>query len=225
MARCSTFGSCSWWLVIQPCLLLRQEPHEQGQCPLGHISLDGHAAGEPCLLDQLARPEQEAAGPANDLALEQLVDQLPAAQATALRLTILEGLSLRAAAEQLQISAIVRSVPDSLSLPCRRRERCEPHEKAVPSLSIGGHDPLVAAGTTINRLYRIQVAQVAGDQGVERLQDLLWACAPSQQESWVIREKPMATGSADGPALGTTPFRQEPLDPALVGPGSDQPGE
>ena len=26
--------------------------HEQGQCPLGHISLDGHADGEPCLLDQ-----------------------------------------------------------------------------------------------------------------------------------------------------------------------------
>ena len=80
--------------------------HEQGQCPLGHISLDGHAAGEPCLLDQLAAPEQEAAGPADDLALEQLVDQLPAAQATALRLTVLEGLSLRQAAEQLQISAM-----------------------------------------------------------------------------------------------------------------------
>ena len=80
--------------------------HEQGQCPLGHISLDGHAEGEPCLLDQLASPEQEAASPADDLALEQLVDQLPAAQATALRLTILEGLSLRAAAEQLQISAM-----------------------------------------------------------------------------------------------------------------------
>jgi len=80
--------------------------HEQGQCPLGHISLDGHATGEPCLLDQLASPEQEAAGPADDLALEQLVDQLPAAQATALRLTILEGLSLRAAAEQLEISAM-----------------------------------------------------------------------------------------------------------------------
>jgi len=80
--------------------------HEQGQCPLGHISLDGHAAGEPCLLDQLASPEQEAASPADDLALEQLVDQLPAAQATALRLTVLEGLSLRQAAEQLQISAM-----------------------------------------------------------------------------------------------------------------------
>ena len=34
------------------------------------------------------------------------MDQLPAAQATALRLTILEGLSLRAAAERLQISAM-----------------------------------------------------------------------------------------------------------------------
>ena len=80
--------------------------HEQGQCPLGHISLDGNGDGEPCLLDQLASPEQEAAGPADDLALEQLVDQLPAAQATALRLTVLEGLSLRQAAEQLQISAM-----------------------------------------------------------------------------------------------------------------------
>ena len=58
------------------------------------------------MLDQLASPEKEAAGPADDLALEQLVDQLPAAQATALRLTILEGLSLRQAAEQLQISAM-----------------------------------------------------------------------------------------------------------------------
>jgi RNA polymerase sigma factor (sigma-70 family) len=42
----------------------------------------------------------------NGLALEQLVDQLPAAQATALRLTDLEGLSLRAAAERLEISAM-----------------------------------------------------------------------------------------------------------------------
>lgn len=98
-------------------------------------------------------------------------------------------------------------------------------KKAVPSLSIGGHEPLVAGGTTINRRYRIQVAQVGGDQGVERLQDPLWACAPGQQGSWVIREKPMATGSADGPASGTSPFRQEALDPALMGRGGDQPGE
>jgi RNA polymerase sigma-B factor len=82
--------------------------HEQGQCPLGHSSLDASTDGEPCLLDQLAAPEAEPAisEAMNGLALEQLVDQLPAAQATALRLTVLEGLSLRAAASRLEISAM-----------------------------------------------------------------------------------------------------------------------
>ena len=82
--------------------------HEQGQCPLGHLSLDASSDGEPCLLDQLASPEPEPASSSAEqqLALEQLVDQLPAAQATALRLTLLVGLSLRAAAERLQISAM-----------------------------------------------------------------------------------------------------------------------
>jgi len=82
--------------------------HEQGHCPLRHLSLDASADGEPCLLDQLASPEPEPASSKamNGLALEQLVEQLPAAQATALRLTLLEGLSLRAAAERLQISAM-----------------------------------------------------------------------------------------------------------------------
>ena len=82
--------------------------HEQGQCPLGHSSLDAQADGEPCLLDQLAAPEAEPAisEAMNGLALEQLVDQLPAAQATALRLTVLEGLSLRQAAERLEISCM-----------------------------------------------------------------------------------------------------------------------
>jgi len=78
--------------------------HEQGQCPLGHISLDASSDGEPCLLDQLAAPEVEPAisEAINGLALE----HLPAAQATAPRLTVLEGLSLRQAAERLEISAI-----------------------------------------------------------------------------------------------------------------------
>jgi RNA polymerase sigma-B factor len=82
--------------------------HEQGQCPMGHSSLDAQADGEPCMLDQLAAPEPEApdGNGADGLALEQLVEQLPAAQAMALRLTILEGLSLRAAAERLEISAM-----------------------------------------------------------------------------------------------------------------------
>ncbi len=79
--------------------------HEQGQCPLGHFSLDAHADGEPCLLDQMASPEPEPASSVaeQELALEQLVEQLPARQATALRLTLLEGFSLRAAATQLGI--------------------------------------------------------------------------------------------------------------------------
>jgi RNA polymerase sigma factor (sigma-70 family) len=86
--------------------------HEQGQCPLGHSSLDASTDGEPCLLDHLAAPEAEPAisEAVNGLALEQLVDQLvdqlPAAQATALRLTVLEGLSLRQAAERLEISCM-----------------------------------------------------------------------------------------------------------------------
>ena len=43
----------------------------------------------------------------NGLVLEQLVEQLPAAQATALRLTVLEGLSLRQAATRLEISCML----------------------------------------------------------------------------------------------------------------------
>ena len=82
--------------------------HEQGQCPLGHSSLDASFDGGPCMLDQLASPEAEPAcsEAINGLGLEQLVDQLPAAQATALQLTVLEGLTLRAAAERLEISVM-----------------------------------------------------------------------------------------------------------------------
>ena len=54
---------------------------------------------------RLLRPSRPQRG-LNGLALEQLVEQLPAAQATALRLTVLEGLSLRAAAKRLEISAM-----------------------------------------------------------------------------------------------------------------------
>ena len=85
---------------------ISRREHEKGTWPLGHTSLDAPFAGELSLLEQLAAPvaeptlEASLTGPA----LEQLVEQLPAAQATALRLTVLEGLSLRAAAAQLQIS-------------------------------------------------------------------------------------------------------------------------
>ncbi len=82
--------------------------HEQGQCPLGHSSLDAQADGEPCTLDQQAAPEAEPAisETMDGLALEKLVDQLPAAEATALRLTVLEGLTLRQAPMRLEISCM-----------------------------------------------------------------------------------------------------------------------
>ncbi|MFM8662087.1 MAG: sigma-70 family RNA polymerase sigma factor, partial [Cyanobium sp.] len=98
--------------------------HEQGQCPLGHFSLDAHADGEPCLLDQLAAPESEAAGEQriDAQALEQLLDQLPAAQATALRLTLLEGLSLRAAAERLEISPMSEQLAQKKALAALRQQ-------------------------------------------------------------------------------------------------------
>ena len=90
---------------------ISRREHEKGTCPLGHTSLDAPAAGESSLLEQLAAPAAEPALEASVTgpALEQLVEQLPAAQATALRLTVLEGLSLRAAAAQLQISPMAVS--------------------------------------------------------------------------------------------------------------------
>lgn len=87
---------------------ISRRQHEKGTCPLGHVSLDGQVDGEHSFLDQLEAPAAELAsvGGADELALEQLVEQLPAAQAAALRLTLLEGLSLRAAGLKLGISAM-----------------------------------------------------------------------------------------------------------------------
>ncbi len=98
--------------------------HEQGQCPLGHFSLDASADGEQCLLGQLASPEPELAssGAEQQLALEQLVEQLPAAQATALRLIVLEGFSLRAAAVQLRLSPMAVQLAQKKALAALRQQ-------------------------------------------------------------------------------------------------------
>ncbi|WP_411871777.1 sigma-70 family RNA polymerase sigma factor [Vulcanococcus limneticus] len=78
--------------------------HESGNHPFGHSSLDVTPKGSSSsLLEQLAAPEPEVV-PGADLNLDALLDQLPASQAAALRLTLLEGLSLRQAAAQLGIS-------------------------------------------------------------------------------------------------------------------------
>jgi len=86
---------------------ISRREHEKGTCPLGHRSLDLCPAGESeeSLLDQLVAPaslslEQET------LVLEQLVEHLPSRQATSLRLTVLEGLSLREAGKRLGLSAM-----------------------------------------------------------------------------------------------------------------------
>ena len=52
--------------------------------------------------DQASSPEEEVGDPG----LEAMLDQLPASQAAALRLTVLQGLSLRQAAQQLGLSAM-----------------------------------------------------------------------------------------------------------------------
>ena len=96
---------------------ISRREHEKGTWPLGHSSLDAPVAGEHSLL-------------------EQLVEQLPAAQATALRLTVLEGLSLRAAAAQLQISPMAVSHREvRLAIP-------PPQKKALAAL----RQQLVGAG-------------------------------------------------------------------------------
>ena len=61
---------------------ISRREHEKGTCPLGHTSLDAQVDGEHSLLDQLEAPAAELASgsDAEELALEQLVEQLPAAQ-------------------------------------------------------------------------------------------------------------------------------------------------
>jgi RNA polymerase sigma-B factor len=74
----------------------------RGESPLGHLSLDAQLEGGACLLEQLEAPASGAAVEPQALppGLEALLDQLPAAQAASLRLTVFEGLSLRQAARR-----------------------------------------------------------------------------------------------------------------------------
>ena len=85
---------------------ISRREHEKGTWPPGHTSLDAPAAGESSLL-------------------EQLVEQLPAAQATVLRLTVLEGLSLRAAAAQLQISPMAVQLTPTNRGACHSGKSCQ----------------------------------------------------------------------------------------------------
>ena len=82
-----------------------RKAHEAGGHPLGHCSLNYAPQGGPELLDLIASPEPEEATPRDALGRElvRLVEQLPAGDAAALRLTVLEGRSLRDAAAALEV--------------------------------------------------------------------------------------------------------------------------
>lgn len=86
-----------------------RKAHEAGGHPLGHASLDAPIReGGPCFLDLLEAPEQSEP-PASDALgreLVRLVEQLPAGDAAALRLTVLEGRSLRDAAAALEVGHV-----------------------------------------------------------------------------------------------------------------------
>lgn len=79
--------------------------HEAGGVPLGHASLDAPITpGGPCHLDTLSAPVPTESGRSlGALAAEalELVDKLPSAEAAALRLTVMEGRSIREAAALL----------------------------------------------------------------------------------------------------------------------------
>ena len=100
--------------------LVRLPAREQHAAPWRHLSLDApihhHTTGSGnggnaglCHLDLLPAPEQESdatAAAADSSLLRQSLEQLTPRQAQALRLTVLDGHSLRQAARLLGISAI-----------------------------------------------------------------------------------------------------------------------
>jgi RNA polymerase sigma-B factor len=78
--------------------------HERGGHALAHGSLDAPLGDGPLtMLDVIAAPEGDAPAIGSD-ELEDLLESLPASQAAAVRLTILQGLTVRQAGEALGIS-------------------------------------------------------------------------------------------------------------------------
>ena len=78
--------------------------HEQGGHPWSHQSLHAPLASGDLWIDQLEAPEQEQSP--EGASVEALLDRLPAAQAAVIRLSVLEGQSLRQIGQQLGMSAM-----------------------------------------------------------------------------------------------------------------------
>ncbi len=85
---------------------ISRRAHEQrlGQWPLSHLSLDiPHPCGQGSWLQHL--PSRSSTTATSKPSIDALLDQLPAAQAAALRLTLLQGSSIRGTASSLGIRA------------------------------------------------------------------------------------------------------------------------
>jgi len=116
--RCSIAGALRHYVRDRVRLVrVSRRAHEAGGYPLGHASLDAPMTeGGPAFLDLLEAPEPEEDAPRDALAAEvaQMAERLPAADAAALRLLVMEGRSIREAAAILGTSPMTAS---------RRRDR------------------------------------------------------------------------------------------------------
>ncbi len=123
-------------------LLVRLPAKRRDAAPWRHVSLDAPAPGEgESRLDQLvapARPEEieEALGPE----LEALLAALPEPQALVLRLTVLEGWSLRLAGKHLGVSSMTVGRAQLRGLEGLRMELCS-HAHRTPSQPPDGSCP------------------------------------------------------------------------------------
>ena len=120
-------------------LLVRLPPKRRDAAPWRHLSLDVPAPGaQECQLEQLVAPAEPAVLSEPDSSdgltpeLEALLAALPERQATAVRLTVLEGLSLRLAGEQLGVSPTTVRRAQRLGLEALRLG-LSPHRPSVPN--------------------------------------------------------------------------------------------
>jgi RNA polymerase sigma-B factor len=140
-------------------LLVRRPKTARCESPWTHDSLDRQLEGGGCPLDLLPSPEPEPQKKGStDRYIELLLDRLPAREAAAVRLTVLEGLSLRDTAQQLGASTMTVQRPRSGRwLPSGywwRPEALEAREFPIPGLQ----DPLgVAAAFGYRGLLRRRI--------------------------------------------------------------------
>jgi RNA polymerase sigma factor (sigma-70 family) len=120
-------------------LLVRLPARQQHALPWRHLSLDEPAAADGSdsaglsRLDLLAAPPASPADAADSLLVEQLLALLQPSEAAALQETVLNGLSLRQAAERLGVSAMTVTRRRSQALQRLRLALTTPPPSAAPA--------------------------------------------------------------------------------------------